>query len=85
VPGGPADLLADIGRALHGEHWRAPIARRIGKDDETVRRYMSGHTRLTMEYDFWPGLLEDLRARAREIARLEAALLRAMKLEGATK
>jgi hypothetical protein len=32
-------LLSDIGRALYGEHWHAPMAADLGISSRTVRRW----------------------------------------------
>src|SRR5262249_31865965 len=37
-----ADILADAGRALHGERWRVPLAEEFGINPETMSKFMSG-------------------------------------------
>jgi hypothetical protein len=37
-----ADILADAGRALHGEHWRVPLSEDTGINADTIRHFMSG-------------------------------------------
>lgn len=34
--------LAEIGRALYGEHWRAPMAERLSRTKRTIERYADG-------------------------------------------
>lgn len=46
----PPDLLAAIGRALHGERWIKPLARDLGINELTIRRWLSGHTRLPEDH-----------------------------------
>ena len=46
----PPDMLADIGRALYGEHWRLALARGVGVDDDTIRRWMTGRTELRCDH-----------------------------------
>ena len=37
-----AELLERVGIALWGEQWQAPLARAVGLNDRTVRRYAAG-------------------------------------------
>jgi hypothetical protein len=36
------DLLRRIGEALHGEHWQAPLARRLGVAERSMRYWLAG-------------------------------------------
>jgi hypothetical protein len=42
----PADLLADTGRALFGDHWRVPLSEALNVDERLVRRWLSGTNEL---------------------------------------
>lgn len=50
MPLAPPDMLADIGRALHGENWRKPLSRDLQLNDETLRRWMSGRQELPADH-----------------------------------
>ncbi len=39
-----ADLLEQIGRALHGERWQTGLAADLERTDRTMRRWMSGES-----------------------------------------
>lgn len=47
-------LLKDAGEALYGPHWQSELARQLGVNDRTVRRWVSGAT------DTPPGISVDL-------------------------
>ncbi len=70
----PPDMLADIGRALHGEHWRKPLARDLGLNDETLRKWMSGRQELPADHGVFKDALVLIEDRRREIG-LSAARL----------
>lgn len=70
----PADMLADIGRVLYGEHWRLPLARGVGVDDDTIRRWMTGRTPLSASHGVFDSALDLLRRRNDEIGDAAAAL-----------
>lgn len=40
VPMDDRRLLALIGNALYGDHWKTPVARKIGIADRTMRRWL---------------------------------------------
>lgn len=47
----PPDMLADVGRALYGqEHWRRPLARALGIDQDTLRRWLTGRSSLQADH-----------------------------------
>lgn len=72
-----AERLAQVGRVLYGERWwRLALARAIGRDDETIRRWMTGHTELTADHGVFDNALELLRRRASEISAEADALER---------
>lgn len=67
------DLLAECGRAIHGQDWQRPLARSLGRfhpagpvtsiDDRLVRRWMAGERPVA---DWVPdALLELLREKGR--------------------
>ena len=79
----PADILAETAKVIYDTHdvtphWRLPVARGLGVDDDTIRRWMSGRTELRADHGALPRLLELARRREREIHvagdRLEAWL-----------
>jgi hypothetical protein len=37
--------LAEIGKALYGEHWRRVIAEKLGKSKRTIERYLADRTK----------------------------------------
>jgi len=68
----PADILAETARVIYDTHdvtphWRLPVARGLGIDDDTVRRWMSGRTALPANHPALPRLLELTRRREHEI------------------
>ena len=40
----PAERLAAAGQLLHGEDWKAPLARDLGISAKQIGRWASGHT-----------------------------------------
>lgn len=40
----PNAILAHAGEVLYGENWRMPLARALGINDDTIRRWMQGVT-----------------------------------------
>jgi hypothetical protein len=67
----PADVLADIGRALFGEqHWRLPLADALGVHERTIRRFMTGAAEITTDYRLFAKAEELLRDRQDTIASL---------------
>ncbi len=47
-------LLAEAGKLLHGEQWKAPLARELGVPEKTVARWASGYSTIP------PGVTEDI-------------------------
>jgi len=37
-----ADLVADAGRILYGDHWQAPLSRALGISERLMRYWMKG-------------------------------------------
>lgn len=72
----PADMLALVGRALYGPHWRLQLARGLEVDDDTIRRWMSGRTRLGADHGAMDDALELLERRELEINQAAARLRR---------
>lgn len=66
--GSPADILADIGRALYGDRWRLALARGVQVDDDTIRRWMTGRTDLAPNHGVFGDALTLLRQRQKDIA-----------------
>lgn len=75
----PADMLTDIGRALYGEHWRFPLARGVGVNDETIRRWMNGHTVLPPDHGVFANALGLLKQREQELGAMRRELTKWMK------
>lgn len=69
-----ADMLADTGRALYGDHWRMPLSRGLEVDDDTIRRWMSGRTKLPPDHGVFSIAAALLRRREREISRAREKL-----------
>lgn len=61
----PPDMLADIGRALYGEHWRRPLADALGMDERQIRRYVNGDT-LRADHELFGAALKVLHLHERE-------------------
>ena len=74
----PPDMLAAIGRALYGEHWRRPLADDLGEHERQIRRYVNGET-LTAEHELFVAALDVLRRRGKRIAELTDELARWLK------
>jgi hypothetical protein len=72
-----ANVLADAGRALYGEHWRQPLGEETGVNPETLRRFMSG--RMTIPNGLLDHLLRLVRQRIDELVK---AAMRIEKLRG---
>lgn len=66
----PAHILADIGRAVFGQHWQVPLAKTLKVHDRTLRRWANdgGPLELTEQLRI---ILED---RQKEIHRALGAL-----------
>ena len=43
-PRTPAEILIELGRELHGEHWIGPTARDLGIAHRTLTAFVSGKT-----------------------------------------
>lgn len=71
----PADMLADIGRALYGEHWRRPLADALGINERQIRRWLAGDT-LADDHPVFADALTMLRRRQREIVGIADRLSR---------
>jgi hypothetical protein len=70
----PADMLAEIGRALHGDNWRKPLARDLGLNDETLRRWMSGRQELPASHGVFMDALRIVEGRRQAIGLAAARL-----------
>jgi len=75
-PVSPADMLAEIGRALYGEHWRRPLAEALGIDERQLRRWLTASGRLTVGHGLFRDALALLERRATEITAAAAILKR---------
>lgn len=54
------ELLAAIGEALHRNHWKSELARDLGIDDRSLRRWVQTNT---VPHGVWRELAELLEAR----------------------
>jgi len=63
------DLLRKIGQTLHGDRWQSPLARDLGVNDRTLRRWVAGEwpipDRITTELS---ALLDKRAAQATNLA-----------------
>jgi DNA-binding transcriptional regulator YdaS (Cro superfamily) len=51
------DELRSIGESLYGERWQTKLAERIRVDPRTVRRWLSGHRKISpLVADYLRGL-----------------------------
>jgi hypothetical protein len=73
----PPDMLADIGRALYGEHWRRPLADALGIHERQIRRWLNGDS-LHREHALFADALDLLTARTAEIEHTRRQLSRWM-------
>ena len=64
----PVDMLAEIGRALHGELWQRPLARDLGVHERQLRRWITEESPLPADHGIFPELRELLRRRAQVTA-----------------
>lgn len=78
-------MLADAGRALYGERWRMQLARALGVDDDTIRRWMSGRTELRADHGVFADAAELLHKRREELLAAELALAEWLREEAARK
>ena len=70
------DMLAAIGRALHGEQgWQSALAADLGISRETLRRWLNGHTHLPPDHGVWRDAMA-LMERAAAGREAEASLIR---------
>ena len=68
------DGLAAIGRLLHGEDWQSPLARDLGVNRESIRRWLNGSQPLPPEHGIWDDVIIIVRAQADESRRQAATL-----------
>lgn len=64
----PNAILAHAGEVLYGENWRMPLARALGVNDDTIRRWMQGVTVLQITHAVFGKLDALLERRQEEIA-----------------
>ena len=69
------ELLAQAGRALHGEEWITPLSRDLGIRWDTVRDWASGRNeRFSMEHPVWVEITRLLRDRAGDMLATATAI-----------
>jgi transposase-like protein len=71
-----ADLLVEVGRALHGEEWVAPLARDLGVSAHTLRAWKSGKLALSADHGVMRDALRLLQQRRDSAARIATRLER---------
>jgi hypothetical protein len=67
-PKSPVDMLTEIGLALHGPDWQAPLARDLGMDRKNIQRWLSGHTELRATHGLFNDAIRLLRSRSAALA-----------------
>ncbi len=75
----PADMLADIGRALHGERWLMRFSRDLEISDDTLSRWMTGRIPLPPDHGVFDDAARLLRAKEHDCANIRRELMRWMK------
>lgn len=70
------EMLAVAGRMLHGDEWQAPLARELGINRETIRRWLNGSAPLPAEHGVFDDLKAILLRRASEASEHGAAMAR---------
>ena len=68
------DILAEIGRAIHGDRWIAPLADDLEINRETLRRWLNGHTPLPPDHGMWQDLADVVERYAKAYAARVVAL-----------
>lgn len=64
------DLLAEIGRTVHGEYWQGALSRDLGINRQTILRWLTGRTPLPPTHGVWDDLADMLRERAAKMKSL---------------
>lgn len=78
------DGLADVGRALHGDEWQAPLARDLGVSRESIRRWLNGSQPLPPAHGMWDDLAALAAAEAARGAQAAAEAARGAQARGQT-
>jgi hypothetical protein len=78
----PVEVLIELGRALHGEHWIGPTARDLGIKHATLAAFVSGKTRLHADSIILDGLRLLAKTHSRAVAGGRAVLTRASATTG---
>ena len=58
------DGLADVGRLMHGDDWQAALARDLGINRESIRRFLNGRQPLPPDHKIWLDVANLLRQAA---------------------
>ena len=72
------DLLADAGRALHGERWKHPLAKDLAISRNTPKLWCDGTTPITVTHPIFVKLRELLRDRLAPLAAVHQRISRAI-------
>lgn len=70
----PPDLLALIGRALHGEHWQNQFSASFHVSRDTIRKWMSGKAPLAPGHGILAEALAVVDAKIAELSGLRKQL-----------
>jgi hypothetical protein len=77
----PQDILAKVGRALHGEHFAQSLAKDLDINRDTPRRWLAGKTPLQANHGVFGDLLALLNRRIAELTKVRDELARWMKAQ----
>lgn len=75
------DLLENAARRMYGEQWQTPLAKALGINDRTVRRWAAGNNKVPKK--IWPLVYAILIEQERAI-REASDLVRKVKIEKVT-
>lgn len=66
------EALREVGEALYGSHWTAPLGEALDVADRTMRRWANGE--FSIPDGIWPELAKLCRSRGRALERLAVKL-----------
>jgi len=69
-----SDMLAAIGRALHGEHWLGGLAADLKVNERTIRAWMNDRDALNAQHRIFDDALALCRGRSDQLVQAAAAL-----------
>lgn len=68
MPDDPYELLEAAGRALYDDDWTTPLARSLGVNPDTMRKWRRRKIQLSLDHDILLRALRLLQRRARATA-----------------